>query len=147
MAVTASTGSSSVFDDGLPLAATDWIRNGELAALMQSRYSAELTGLPFTPAVDNLLLGEAGATGSVDDLVSGVERGLLLTCLWYIREVDPQTLLLTGLTRDWVSSRERRGRCRLNNFPSTRARSPARPVGTVGATSRRCHGSGTTGSP
>src|SRR3712207_7633947 len=29
-------------------------------------------------------------------------RGLLLTCLWYIREVDPQTLLLTGLTRDGV---------------------------------------------
>ena len=102
VAVTASTGSSSVFDDGLPLAATDWIRDGQLAALMQSRYSAELTGLPFTPAVDNLLLGEAGATGSVDDLVSGVERGLLLTCLWYIREVDPQTLLLTGLTRDGV---------------------------------------------
>ena len=91
-----------MFDDGLPLAATDWIHNGQLAALMQSRYSAELTGLPFTPAVDNLLLGEADATGSVDDLVSGVERGLLPTCLWYIREVDPQTLLLTGLTRDGV---------------------------------------------
>jgi predicted Zn-dependent protease len=38
----------------------------------------------------------------VDDLVADVERGLLLTCLWYIREVDPQTLLLTGLTRDGV---------------------------------------------
>ena len=36
------------------------------------------------------------------DLVAGTERGLLLTCLWYIREVDPQTLLLTGLTRDGV---------------------------------------------
>ena len=34
--------------------------------------------------------------------ISGVERGLLLTTLWYIREVDPQTLLLTGLTRDGV---------------------------------------------
>ena len=43
-----------------------------------------------------------GGTGSVDDLVAGTERGLLLTCLWYIREVDPQTLLLTGLTRDGV---------------------------------------------
>ena len=30
------------------------------------------------------------------------DRGLLLTCLWYIREVDPVTLLLTGLTRDGV---------------------------------------------
>ena len=34
--------------------------------------------------------------------MAGAERGLLLTCLWYIREVDPQTLLLTGLTRDGV---------------------------------------------
>ena len=35
-------------------------------------------------------------------MVADTERGLLLTCLWYIREVDPQTLLLTGLTRDGV---------------------------------------------
>ena len=42
------------------------------------------------------------AHGSVEDLVAGTERGLLLTCLWYIREVDPETLLLTGLTRDGV---------------------------------------------
>jgi predicted Zn-dependent protease len=47
------------------------------------------------------LVGE-GATGSIDDLVASTERGLLLTCLWYIREVDPQTMLLTGLTRDGV---------------------------------------------
>jgi predicted Zn-dependent protease len=43
-----------------------------------------------------------GAGGSVADLVSRTSSGLLLTCLWYIREVDPQTLLLTGLTRDGV---------------------------------------------
>jgi predicted Zn-dependent protease len=35
-------------------------------------------------------------------MVAATERGLLLTCLWYIREVDPETLLLTGLTRDGV---------------------------------------------
>ena len=35
-------------------------------------------------------------------MVSRTERGLLLTCLWYIREVDPATMLLTGLTRDGV---------------------------------------------
>jgi len=34
--------------------------------------------------------------------VASTDNGLLLTCLWYIREVDPQTLLLTGLTRDGV---------------------------------------------
>lgn len=97
-----STAELSVFDNGLPVAATDWIRGGELTSLLQTRHSAELTNLPVTPAVDNLALSVDGAAGSVDDLVARTERGLLLTCLWYIREVDPQTLLLTGLTRDGV---------------------------------------------
>ena len=69
---------------------------------MQTRYSAELTGLPVTPYVDNLIMdGPAGGPG-LDAMVAGTDRALLLTCLWYIREVDPQTLLLTGLTRDGV---------------------------------------------
>ncbi len=44
--------------------------------------------------------GPGGAR--LDEMIAGTERGLLLTCLWYIREVDPQNLLLTGLTRDGV---------------------------------------------
>jgi predicted Zn-dependent protease len=101
-----STGSSneieSVFDNGLPLTRTDWVKDGTLAALLQNRHSARLTGQPVTPYVDNLVVSVDGATGSTMDLAAGVERGLLVTCLWYIREVDPQTLLLTGLTRDGV---------------------------------------------
>jgi predicted Zn-dependent protease len=99
---TASGIASSVFDNGLRLGPTDWIRDGELTALHQTRHSAALTGLPVTPAVDNLVLEVDGGSGSIEDLVAGTERGLLLTCLWYIREVDAQTLLLTGLTRDGV---------------------------------------------
>jgi predicted Zn-dependent protease len=98
----ASSSASSVFDNGLRLDRTDWISEGTLTALAQTRHSADLTDLPVTPAIDNLVMEVDGGSGSVDDLVSGVERGLLLTCLWYIREVDPQTLLLTGLTRDGV---------------------------------------------
>ena len=105
-AVTSWTQSSdndgSVFDNGLPLARTDWIGGGTLTALRQTRETAALTGQPVTPAIDNLVLDVDGASGSSDDLVAGTERGLLLTCLWYIRAVDPQTLLLTGLTRDGV---------------------------------------------
>ena len=100
---TASGPASSVFDNGLPLSPTNWVADGTLSALLQTRASAELTSLPLTPAVDNLLLEVPGSTGSTDDLVAATRgRGLLLTCLWYIREVDPQTLLLTGLTRDGV---------------------------------------------
>jgi predicted Zn-dependent protease len=93
---------SSVFDNGLPLGRTDWIRDGELTSLLQTRHSAAMTSQPVTPAVDNLVLAVDSGTGSIEDLVAGTERGLLLTCLWYIREVDPQSLLLTGLTRDGV---------------------------------------------
>ncbi len=98
----ASTNESSVFDNGLELGRTDWIRSGELTALRQTRHTAEMTKQPVTPAIDNLILEVDGGSGSVEDLVAGTERGLLLTCLWYIRGVDPQTLLLTGLTRDGV---------------------------------------------
>ncbi|MCZ7413554.1 MULTISPECIES: metallopeptidase TldD-related protein [unclassified Streptomyces] len=100
----ASHDDESVFDNGLPLSATDWLREGALVRLPTSRYSAELTGLPPAPAVDNLIL-EGGGERSLEEMVavSGHDGpALLLTCLWYIREVDPATLLLTGLTRDGV---------------------------------------------
>ncbi|MCM3299840.1 metallopeptidase TldD-related protein [Streptomyces pseudogriseolus] len=96
-----SGGDQSVFDNGLPLSATDWVREGELHRLTTSRHSAGLTGLPAAPAIDNLIL-DGGEDRSLEEMVASTERGLLLTCLWYIREVDPATLLLTGLTRDGV---------------------------------------------
>jgi predicted Zn-dependent protease len=98
----ASSRESSVFDNGLPTGRTDWIAAGTLGALVQTRHTARLSGLPVTPAIDNLVLAAPDATGSMADMVGRTSRGLLLTCLWYIREVDPQTLLLTGLTRDGV---------------------------------------------
>jgi predicted Zn-dependent protease len=101
--VNASSGDDrSVFDTGLPLTRTEWFSGGNLSALVQTRETASLTGRPVTPAIDNLVLEIGGATDSLDDLVAGSERSLLLTCLWYIRVVEPQTLLLTGLTRDGV---------------------------------------------
>jgi predicted Zn-dependent protease len=99
----ASGPDSSVFDNGLPLDATSWIRDGSLAALISSRHSAAIARVPVTPGIDNLTFGTsaAGAPG-LEQMIASTGRGLLLTCLWYIREVDPQTLLLTGLTRDGV---------------------------------------------
>jgi len=92
--------STSVFDNGLPIGRSDWLRDGTLAALPTSRHTSARTGLPLHPKVDNLVLEVDGAAGSVSDLVASSERALLVTCLWYIREVDAQQLLLTGLTRD-----------------------------------------------
>ncbi|NED75453.1 TldD/PmbA family protein [Streptomyces sp. SID9944] len=96
-----SGGDRSVFDNGLPVAPTQWIADGELKHLLTTRHSAALTGLPLAPEAGNLIL-DGGADRSLDEMVAGTELGLLLTCLWYIREVDPATLLLTGLTRDGV---------------------------------------------
>jgi predicted Zn-dependent protease len=99
----ASGSDSSVFDNGLPLHATSWIRDGSLAALVSSRHSAAVAGVPVTPAIDNLTFATSAAGApTLEQMIASTGRGLLLTCLWYIREVDSQTLLLTGLTRDGV---------------------------------------------
>jgi len=114
-----SNSESSVFDNALPLERTDWIRHGNLDHLRYHRAGAAHSGVDPAPYIDNLILrvdggdGGAGSSGSgsggghsaggtVDEMVARTERGLLLTCLWYIREVDPATALLTGLTRDGV---------------------------------------------
>jgi predicted Zn-dependent protease len=102
--VAASTSSSftSVFDNGQKQAQVDWIKDGVLQSLVQTRASAQLTSLPYTPFGDNLIMSVDGASGNLEDLVKKVDNGLLLTTLWYIRMVDPNSLLLTGLTRDGV---------------------------------------------
>jgi predicted Zn-dependent protease len=93
---------SSVFDNGLPAGRASWISQGVLSALHSSRFSAAAAGVPVTPSVDNLIMTAPGASESLAEMIASTRRGLLLTCLWYIRQVDPQTLLLTGLTRDGV---------------------------------------------
>jgi predicted Zn-dependent protease len=100
--VGASSGTASVFDNGMATPAVDWISAGTLTNLIRPRAWALKTTAPATAAVDNLILEDATATATLDEMLAATERGLLLNTLWYIREVDPQTLLLTGLTRDGV---------------------------------------------
>ncbi len=42
----------------------------------------------------------SGGDNSVEDMIESTERGVLVTRLWYIREVDPYEKILTGMTRD-----------------------------------------------
>ena len=98
----ASSSLSSVFDNGQKQGHVDWIKDGVLQSLVQTRASSKLTSLPYTPIGDNLIMSVDGATGSIEDLITKVDNGLLLTTLWYMRMVDPNSLLLTGLTRDGV---------------------------------------------
>ncbi|MFD6372593.1 metallopeptidase TldD-related protein, partial [Streptomyces roseolus] len=97
----ASGDDESVFDNGLPVGPVEWVRAGALDRLITTRHTAALTGMPVAPGAGNLIL-DGGGERSLEEMVAATERGLLLTCLWYIREVDPATLLLTGLTRDGV---------------------------------------------
>jgi predicted Zn-dependent protease len=92
----------SLFDNGQPTEPVEWISGGVLSNLIKSRSWAKQTDARPTMFVDNLLVESPNSAGTLEDLVAGTERGLLLTCLWYIRTVDPQTMLLTGLTRDGV---------------------------------------------
>ncbi|MEU6562798.1 TldD/PmbA family protein [Nocardia nova] len=98
---TASSEMISIFDNGLGTDRVDWLREGVITSLVYPRAAAAQFGEPVTPACDNLLLS-GGTDTTLEQMIAGTERGLLLTCLWYIREVDPATLLQTGLTRDGV---------------------------------------------
>ncbi len=100
VAVGSSSETVSVFDNGLDVGRVDWIRDGVINALAYPRAAAREFNAPVAVPCSNLLM--TGGQASTADMVAATERGLLLTTLWYIREVDPTTLLLTGLTRDGV---------------------------------------------
>ncbi len=97
-----SSALGSAFDTGIEIGRSEIISNGVLNALGSSRHAAQEAKLPFTPLTDNISLIDNHGSGTLAELASRMGDGLLITCLWYIREVDPQNLLLTGLTRDGV---------------------------------------------
>ncbi len=85
-------------NDGRPQEKTTWIEKGVVKNLTFSRYWAEKKGVKGIPSPDAFIM--EGGTKSVAELIKGTKKGILVTRLWYIRTVDPQSLLLTGLTRD-----------------------------------------------
>lgn len=84
--------------DGRPQEKVIWIENGVVKNLYYSRYWAEKKNVKAVPFPANFIM--QGSNASLEDLIKDTKRGILVTRLWYIREVDPQTLLYTGLTRD-----------------------------------------------
>lgn len=83
---------------GLPLDKMTWIEDGVVKNLAYSRYWADQKGVAPVPFPSNGIM--MGGDASLEDLIKDTRRGILVTRLWYIRSVDPQTLLYTGLTRD-----------------------------------------------
>jgi len=84
--------------EGFPLARQTWIQDGVLAALAYTRFWAKKQGKPFLGAPGALKL--AGGPASIDEMIRSTDRGVLVTRFWYLRPVDPRTMLYTGLTRD-----------------------------------------------
>jgi predicted Zn-dependent protease len=83
---------------GLPATPITWIEKGVVQNVVYDRYWASKTGKTPTPGTDNFILD--GSDLQLADLIKATERGLLVTRFWYIRTVNPQTVQLTGLTRD-----------------------------------------------
>jgi predicted Zn-dependent protease len=101
--------------EGLPLERTVWIENGVVKNLSYDRYWAQKQGKKPNAGGGGGGFGGGGGGGgfgggaglkmsggdaSIEDLIAGTERGILVTRFWYIRAVDPRTILYTGLTRD-----------------------------------------------
>lgn len=96
-----SGGATSVFDNGLDLRRTTWVENGVLKKLIAPRYWAAKMGAGVAvPYINNLIVDGHGP--SMAEMIAQTNRALLVTCFWYIRTVDPQSALVTGLTRDGV---------------------------------------------
>jgi Predicted Zn-dependent proteases and their inactivated homologs len=94
--------------DGVPVSKTVWIDKGVVKTLPNSRYWAQKTGVSHVPTAysggglfgGGVQVIMAGGDASLEDMIAGTRRGVLVTRTWYIRSLDPQTLLYTGLTRD-----------------------------------------------
>jgi predicted Zn-dependent protease len=84
--------------DGLPREKTVWIDKGVVKNLSYSRFWAQKKGVAPIPGPSNIIM--EGGDATLEELIKSTERGILVSRLWYIRMVDPQSLLLTGLTRD-----------------------------------------------
>ncbi len=90
--------SSTFTGEGLPVTRTQWVEKGVVKNLSYSRYWAAQKNVQPLPFSRSMII--EGGNQSLEDLIKSTEKGILVTRFWYIRSVDPQTLLLTGLTRD-----------------------------------------------
>ncbi len=85
-------------NDGQPIAKTTWIENGVVKNLSYDRFWAQKQGKEPLPTAGTVRM--SGGTSSTEELIASTERGILVTRFWYLRPVDPRTILYTGLTRD-----------------------------------------------
>lgn len=89
--------------DGLPNTCLEIVKDGIPQTLSYSRYWAQKQGVPATGAFTPLAM--AGGQASLEALVAGMERGVLIHRAWYVRSINQRELSVTGMTRDgtfWI---------------------------------------------
>ena len=84
--------------DGQVIKKTSWLEKGIVKNLFYGRYWAKKEGVEPVPRPNNIIMD--GGSASLEEMIKSTKKGIIVTRLWYIRTVDPQTLLYTGLTRD-----------------------------------------------
>ncbi len=84
--------------DGLPRKKTMWVENGVVKNMFYSRFWAKQKGVEPMPFPGAAIM--MGGNATTEEMIKNTKKGILVTRTWYIRTVDPQTLLYTGLTRD-----------------------------------------------
>lgn len=98
---------SPATSEGVPATRLSLVKGGVIENLAYSRYWAQEKKRDATPGPVNFILESTQTPSSMDDLIKGMKRGLLISRFWYVRLVDPRTLVLTGLTRDglwWIEN-------------------------------------------
>ena len=89
-----------VNNDGSAARPVTWIEKGVLKNVYYDASTARRQKVPASPATPNMSLVVDGTDRSLEDIIKGTRRGLLVTFFWYLRPVDTLTLLQTGMTRD-----------------------------------------------
>jgi predicted Zn-dependent protease len=94
-------------DEGIPAARLSLIKGGVIENFRYPRFWAQERKREPSPGPVNYIMEGTGPAASIDDMIKGMKRGLLISRFWYVRVVDPRTLVLTGLTRDglwWIEN-------------------------------------------
>ena len=85
-------------NDMLPRERMHLVKDGRINALNYSQFWAKKKGQRAVGSAGNIIM--AGTDKSTAELIANTKKGVLVTRTWYIRMVDPQSVLVTGLTRD-----------------------------------------------
>lgn len=93
--------------EGIPATRFSLVKAGVLENLVYSRFWAQEKKREPSPGPVNYILESSQPPTSLDDMIKNMARGLLISRFWYVRQIDPRTIMLTGLTRDgmwWVEN-------------------------------------------